>query len=694
MKRSRWLLVLAPLLLAAWPDTYPSRRAAIAALRYDLISPEMQHDPQEVALRYKASCKSGFGMACAWESWQTPEGGGDLAKAGQVLARRCSAEPLACVVDAWALSRVEGVISPAAPNPTAAAQKLEKTCKRELYAPACTSLGELVLAGVGVPQDAVRGEALLTEGCDAQDWWGCHQLGRLRWAAGNTAGAVALFEAACSHDIPQSCTALADALFAGEGVGKDIARAATLYGESCSDRHTQSCATLAGLYARGVGVPQSAIAAVGLYQTACNAGDVRSCHDLATLYAEGSGVQVDADAAITLLDAACAARYAPSCSAMGTLYLEGRLVDRDPEEGLRLLRTGCDGGDLLGCVSLGRLHEAGTGVARDLDYAATVYAQACEASLGVGCTAWGRLAEGAAVPEPEKALMLYMRGCQQGDAEGCRQLAGRYVRGEGVDRDPARAVALLQQGCTGKDAESCRLLGDAFAEGELAQARDAAQAEALYGQACALGSAPACLAVAPLLTDPQAALDAYTVACEAKLPMACEAMGPLQLSARFQRLLTGSLEGGCEVWGVDDENVDRSRILATVSGPQVTLRAGPHAGATLIVEPRAAEIVRKRKRVTAESRWGMRLIWEDLSLEVAIQEPVPPGEPAKTFPGDQSLSADPQGKTALIHSREAGTVWRAEEDRCRLIEGYPKLDAEGCSMTQALIAGHLLSECP
>jgi len=212
-----WLLGVvgaAPVLMAAWPDTYPSRKLGISALQYDLISPELAPDPDQLSLRYEEACKKGFTLACQWESWQGAAGG-DYKKADAFFSKKCSGEPLACVVAGWVRSRVDEEVSSEARDPKGAARYFKKTCKTDLYAPACTALGELYLAGVGVSQSATTASDLFREGCEAEDWWGCYQLG-------------ALYDE-------------------GIGVERDPVQAALLYERSCSQGTVQGCAGLAVL---------------------------------------------------------------------------------------------------------------------------------------------------------------------------------------------------------------------------------------------------------------------------------------------------------------------------------------------------------------------------------------------------------------------------------------------------------------
>ena len=691
MRRALWLFALiAPLLMAAWPDHYPSRRAAIAALRYDLISPELQSDPAEVAARYTAACKKGFSIACQWRQWQGDDGG-ELEAAGAYFARKCRGEPLACVVQGWSLSRVGSALSPAAADPAAAATLFARACKKDLYAPACTSLGELYLEGVGVEASAASAEALLREGCEAKDWWGCYRLGALLAEADPAQGA-ALHETACQEGVPQACAALGDLLLRGDGIERDRERAATLYAQSCSDRHTRSCATLAKLYEKGAGVEKSATMAVGLYRTACAAGEHRSCYDLATLYAEGRGVTPDPDIALSLLEDTCEIGFGPACTHLGELYLTGGLVGRDRPMGISYLEDGCALGDMDGCVFMGRMFERGDGVEPDLDEAVHIYTRACDAGGGAGCAALGQLHErGVYYPEDAaEAARLYGRACSAGSGEGCGWLAELHRTGRGVEQDAALSLRYLAKGCSRGHGESCGRLGQAYADGERGLSQDPDRARSLLTRACRMGDPVGCIHMGALWLDarpprPDLALEGYSAACEGGLEEACAQLEPLKTHAAYaEELRTALRSTRCQLWGLDESDPTRTVPVAEVRGDQITLHIGQQAGMTLPISLQDTTY-QSGRRPAVGSTWAVG------GGRIEHREAWPDGRSA--FPGEESYATDPQGKGSLVFSRADETVAPSSQSRCPLIEGYDALTSEQCSPVQALIAGRVLSTC-
>jgi len=77
-----------------------------------------------------------------------------------------------------------------------------------------------------------------------------------------------------------------------------------------------------------------------------------------------------------------------------------------------------------GCLNLGIIYQYGKGVTTDLD----------------------------------KAVRLYQKACDGGEAEGCFNLGSAYFNGDGVARDIDKAMKLFQKACDGGDMEGCNVL--------------------------------------------------------------------------------------------------------------------------------------------------------------------------------------------------------------------------------------------
>ncbi len=696
-----------PMLMAAWPDTYQNRRLAIAAFQHDLLTPELLHDGDLVGARYQAACAEKFSIACQFEEWQG-ESGGDVEMVAAIFAKKCTGEPLACTVASWAMSRVDGVISAEASNPTAAFRSFNKSCTKDLYAPACTGLGELYMAGVGTTADEAKGVAYIQEGCEGEDWWGCYQMGEL-YAAGrgvepSAEQAFAYHEQACSEGVVMSCIRMAPAYENGLGVAPDISKAAELYGQGCSERHISSCYELGRLYADGEGVSGSPLVALGLYQTACDAGDLRGCYGIGTLYELGLGVDADAEIALGHYNDTCEVGFAPACTRLGWMYLGGKAVEKDRRLGLSYVNRGCRAGDLEGCVTMAEMFEDGRwGTDMNLTRAFDLYKQACDGSSGAGCHHLGRLYdEGKGVPVNQReALTWFRKSCESGYGESCGRLAEKFRIGEGVVKSSRESIRYLQIGCDSVYGPSCAALGRVYETGTQGLTQDLVQATALYERSCNLQDPTGCWRLGTFYErgviveqDFVAALAAYELACEEGIEEACSAAEPIAFRARFEQIIqTGFDSDICQVWTFDIDDPEKNRLMAEVRGDQITLLLGRSKTKTATISHLRNEFSEGSQRVAA-SYWAVDIEGRAWDNEIEHHEVWDAeSESVRAFPGDESFSRDPRGSASLLFSREEETVRRNQESRCKFDGGVTRLSTEQCSELQALVTANLLSTC-
>lgn len=704
---------------AAWPDIYPSRIAAMEALRHDFLSPELTRDPAAIAARYASACQRGFPGVCAPEEWT-----GNLAAAGAAFGKRCSGEPLACVVAGWAKTHVDGVVSAEAPDPAGGARDFKRACG-EAYAPACTSLGELHLVGVGVPQDLARAEALLEEGCKARDWWGCYRVGELYASRDDMPRAAANLKRACDNNIVQACVGLAAALKAGAGIDRDFAQAARLYRSGCEAGMYGACTDLGDLYAAGRGVSPSGAVAMGLYRTACQAGDLRACFGEGVLFAEGEGVVANIATAVARFESTCEAGYAPGCARLGDLFFQGRGVDRDRRLGIRYLRRGCDAGDTYGCEQLGAaLLQGSRDVPRDPDGALQVLDQACQASSGRACGLMAELLEsGELTPTGDRPLApgpLREQACTLGHGESCLWVADRTSADA-----PEAAERWLTLGCETDNGESCSRLG------RLALARgDALEGARKLREACQLNALSACVDAGRMFEERAELIEAlalYERACDQGEESGCLAAAPITFEARFTDILRSAFSSSvCQLWAIDPSRPADSRLLVEVDGPRFLVRAGTYAGSEATawhlgesIEEGATWAGRSRwtvgggdatenvwlQETPTEGAWpppetaSAASPWEtrpDRYWEIAVQhyEAWSVRDGIDAFPGPDSYATDRDGTNSLAYDRDTGSVRRLTTGACRFEVPQQTLQTENCSELQALLAASILTTCP
>jgi TPR repeat protein len=692
---------------AAWPDGYPGRVAAVDAIRHDMAMPGIIYDPQDIKARYEDACKKKSSSACNWTKWQGANGG-DLKLAREHYAGKCPSDPLACVVLGYTESR-DDKGNLVFDNPAKGAKALDyftKACKEKAYAPGCTGEGELYLNGIGTDVDLERARKLVDEGCKAEDPWGCYLLGTMyengQGGPADFGKAAELYKSACSSKIPHACVQLGTLTEDGRAGTRNPEAAAKVYGEACEGKFTGGCYQLGRLYAEGRVVQRSPSIALGMYKTACDGGDFLGCYGLATFYESGEAGEGDIKDAAKIYDEACSKGYAKACTRTGEMYIKGRGLNKDVEMGVKLIQKGCSGADPGGCDTLGALYENGNGLDMNLTKAAELYKMACERGEGKGCYHLGNLYEvGKGVSQSAtESQTLFQAACDKGHGKSCGRLARRYLTGDGVEKNMARAAELLGKGCAGQDGDSCGKLAGMYQSGKGVSA-DPAKALQLYTDACDFDNGQACFELAEMYAkgsngvaiDFKKAAKGYSRGCSLKFDKACEAGKSVVFQARFEEVIAVAWESNiCQVWSLDPEAPEKTKLVATVRKEAFEIQDGPLAGNTVTLARDPNEF-KTDKKVVGFSKWRFNNGKKDLTFR-HYEVWDPEEEPIDTFPGDMSYSDDRLGDTKLLLSREEETIRRsAPNTKCSFAGGYPVITVDHCSEIQALAAAQLVTSC-
>jgi len=420
-------------------------------------------------------------------------------------------------------------------NVAGAALEFADGCEKD-EADACNYLAWMYDEGEGVTKDRRRALGLYSKACSGGSGLACSMLGALystgEGVAKDSARAAGFFTRACDlGEAMVGCNNLAEAYASGTGVAKDQRRAVSLLSKSCDAGAARACGSLGIAYAEGrVGLAKNPTHAVKLLSKACDAGEERSCSNLGVMYLYGQGVERDEMRSLHLISKACDAGYADACSNLGAMYASGngcrrddaralRLyakacdtggmngcnnladryssgkgVDKDEARAVRLLTRSCEAGDAIGCHDLGIAYEKGLGVAKDIGLALTAFSRACEKEERAGsCNHMGFLfLAGREVPQDmPRAVGLFGKACDLGEATACSNLGAMYSAGLGVQEDMARAEKLYQKSCDAGDADGCQRLGSMFEEGNGVRA-DRVRAAAFFSKACKLGNSDSC----------------------------------------------------------------------------------------------------------------------------------------------------------------------------------------------------------
>lgn len=693
--------------MAAWPDSYEGRIANLNAMRQDMAYPGVEHDGARFARLYDQACNKKSSSACSYSKWFNKETGGDLDKAASFFKSRCPSDPQACVVLGWAKTRDEnGQLNPT--DAIGGYKKFELACTKKLYAAGCTGMGEMHLWGIGVKKDHRTALKRIDEGCKAKDPYGCYLAGTMYengWGtAQNLDRAISRYQSACRGDVPHGCVQLAVLQEQGKGMARDPEAAAKVYGKQCNEGgFLTACYHLGRVYEEGRSMPRNLTVAEGLYKKACDKGDILGCFGLAKLYETGKAEGGDASTAAGIYEKACNIGNTEACTRLGKLYLRGKGVPKDPAMGVGFITRACDGGVGDACDVLGQLYESGNGVEMNLSKSSQLYRDSCDSGLGRGCFHLGKLHQvGKGVPlDPGKAGALFEQACDTGHGASCSKLATAYMLGDGVPKNMTKASELLGKGCAGNDAEACTKVGGMYQSGK-GVSKDPAKAASYYNDACAMESGMGCYQMARIYRDGEGvdkdfkrSVQYYKDACGFGYDKACEEGGSIIFESRFQDIQDYAFESKmCQVWTLNPDKPDSSKLVADVRGSEFAMMDGPFKGETVTPTSKGVKVTKKGKFIG-------RTLWEvsvgDRTLSFKHFDSWDPAEdPIDAFPGDTSKSKDrPEAvETVLIYSRAEELVRRnLPATKCKFPGKVPLLTTEHCSEIQALIAAQLATKC-
>ena len=706
-----WLLFI-QVTLAAWPDSFEHRIAAMEALRYDLAMPGIPHNKALILSKYQIACEKGYFDVCHPEEWVN-EDTSNPQDAAALMEKKCtkSKSPLQCVVVGMANGMVNEEISVDAPNPQKAFQAFHTACEVKAYAPGCTYLGDMYFKGVGVSQDLNQARLYFEEACKAKDVWGCHRLGDLLGELGvPTAERLEHYKRSCEFGYELGCMAQASVMMDTAKTKSEWAFIAEQLDRGCTYGQLNKCGTLAQLYHQGKGVKRSLPLAQALYQSTCVGGITTSCHAMGHLFLDMTPPNHKM-AAETFFEA-CEGGYYPSCTRYGALVLKGSGVPQNTEFALRYMNKGCDAGDLEGCLVLADAYANGTGVPRDVVVAKRLASQTCEAGFGQGCYVLAQLGEAETTWGQESSLdatALYTQSCDLGYGQGCAEIALRAYSNGNAGPEIQKQMDV---GCVGGDIRACLALGGLYKG-------DSDRAFPYWDSACTLGNLSGCLEVGHHYKDKDLTLasEYYEKVCAFGDERGCQALEPIAFQALFEGLIKRAwLSNFCQVWGEEDSGL---QLVAEATGATMKLHSGQYAGSDVTVWHIGTDIALEGVQ-RGESRWNIggklpsqEQVWqtgEELDHTTVEKEQSDPwgadqamdwsvslthieewdsskGEITRDFPGDVTLAMGNKG--VLKYTREEDQLF----GQCGYFGGYPILRTEHCSDVQALTLGYLLMDC-
>jgi TPR repeat protein len=237
------------------------------------------------------------------------------------------------------------------------------------------------------------------------------------------------------------------ALWVGEDVPRDPARARLLLNDACDAGTSAACTVLGLMVEVGEGGPK------GPSQDLLERGgrdiyDLGGCEAAAPPRTRG----------IRSGGTACC-RGMRSC-AVGCDVTCAEAAARIRERTFQVIERGCDRGIALAChiaavqYTYGASFEPiGVIVPQDRERAQVLFKRACDHGVARACTYEGTLLlpvhlEGFPPGDAPRAVALFQRACDLGDGEGCFELARAHAFGEGTPVDRAKAAQLFVRACS------------------------------------------------------------------------------------------------------------------------------------------------------------------------------------------------------------------------------------------------------
>ena len=487
----------------------------------------------------KSGCKLGSGHACFVTGWMIHNNRRGAAVAEDVAVKEAlpyydeaceKNSPKGCYEAANLYEAGKGT----AKDVALAAKKHRKACEdsERPYASACASLSDLLFAGSGdaLKKDVDEAIRLSARAC-AMDYEGaCNWIPRNTKEPQQIKDVTAKLLPACEggeHDL--ACYTLGQLLLYRGGndekhTGYDVTA------KACGRKHWLSCnAQVSALY-NGQGVVEDKAKAEQLTKQFCDAGDGKSC-TFASFVHRGDK---DGERRLRYADQACTLKAADGCNEAGFMYYTSIQGTRwNITQAAEYYVKACELGSALGCSNSGELARYGILGPPDAKKAAELYKKSCELGEWVGCSGWAHYmlrGEGGITKDRKTATEKFRGACTADIDLACVELAdvleadrggseseiarlrlkafeltkknadtnpgymywlGTYYRdGMATMKDPKKALEWFGKSCDGFDPLGCGAAGKQLAASS--DAKDREQARVYFQRSCAAGVDESC----------------------------------------------------------------------------------------------------------------------------------------------------------------------------------------------------------
>jgi TPR repeat protein len=167
----------------------------------------------------------------------------------------------------------------------------------------------------------------------------------------------------------------------------------------------------------------------------------------------------DPKAELEVYEGACDTGCVAACDRGATRFLLSFATDSAKDA--RYFWRDCELGSGVACAALGDRYKAGHGVEVDPNHALELYERACNQGTSLGCSGQARMLQWASTEADHvkeldaKAARLNEQRCKEGDQFYCTLLADATKDGAGVPKDIRRAIQLYDVACRSGLSRAC-----------------------------------------------------------------------------------------------------------------------------------------------------------------------------------------------------------------------------------------------
>ncbi|MBQ7056880.1 MAG: sel1 repeat family protein, partial [Bacteroidaceae bacterium] len=287
----------------------------------------------------------------------------------------------------------------------------------------------------------------------------------------DTAKAYAYFQNAARQGLPEAAYYQAKCLENGYGIVVDEERAVRLYETAFewivqqADSGNLECQLfLVRRYAEGIGTERDMLKAAVWMAKAAEAGSPEAQYALSHCYNSGEGVNKDDQLAARWCLTAAENGLAEAQYETAQRFFRGEGLNKSESKAVSWLTKAAAQNYGLAQYALAQCYEEGTGVKRQAEKAKLLYEQAAQNGVNEAVlkTAQTYATKG---DEAAKAVEWLRQAAAQGDDAAMCELAKRYMKGDGGEKDVAKAAELYRKAAQKGNPEAQNAWGDCLLNG-------------------------------------------------------------------------------------------------------------------------------------------------------------------------------------------------------------------------------------